>query len=102
MVSEGTPGASVVAVRRVNELDYYSLGARQLAVKVGLTMPKLVAVVDEIGLRDDEDCYKPIKIGSSTYTRYSPKAIDVVKSALTAESAEDIWKRRKQRGKRAK
>src|SRR5690625_3267762 len=30
LVKEGTPGATVLAVRRVNELDYYSLGLQQL------------------------------------------------------------------------
>jgi hypothetical protein len=34
LVPEGTPGAAVVAVKRVNELDFYSLGARQLANKI--------------------------------------------------------------------
>ncbi len=40
LVVEGTPGASVVAVKRVDELSFYSLGAKQLAEKVGLTMPR--------------------------------------------------------------
>jgi len=34
LVSEGAPGAAVVAVRRVNELDYYSLGFRDLLTKL--------------------------------------------------------------------
>jgi hypothetical protein len=58
LVAEGTPGASVVAVMRVDELSYYSLGARQLAEKVELTMPKLIAVVDHLGLRGKPDVYK--------------------------------------------
>ena len=33
LVAEGTPGASVVAVKRVNELDFYSLGAKQLQAR---------------------------------------------------------------------
>ena len=42
LVAEGTPGASVVAVKRVNELDYYNLGAKQLADNVGLTIPRVL------------------------------------------------------------
>ena len=34
LVAEGTPGASVVAVKRVNELDFYNLGAKQVAEKL--------------------------------------------------------------------
>ncbi len=62
LVPEGTPGASVVAVKRVNELDFYSLGAKQLAEKFGLTIPKVVAVVDYVGIREDPECYKEFKI----------------------------------------
>jgi hypothetical protein len=98
LVAEGTPGASVVAVKRVNELDFYNLGATQLAAKVGLTMPKAVAVVDHLGLRGREDCYKEIKIGTATFKRYSPKAIEAVTEALKKENADAIWaKRRKGR-----
>ncbi|HID24218.1 MAG TPA: hypothetical protein EYP14_17700, partial [Planctomycetaceae bacterium] len=51
LVAEGTPGASVVAVKRVDELGFYNLGAKQLAKKTGLTVPKVVAVVDYLGIR---------------------------------------------------
>ncbi len=95
LVAEGTPGAHVVAVRRVNELGFYSLGAKQLAEKVGLTIPKAIAVVDYLGLRDRADCYKEIKIGKSVFKRYSQKAIDAIKEALRAETAEEIWVKRK-------
>jgi hypothetical protein len=98
LVAEGTPGASVVAVKRVNELDFYSLGAKQLGEKVGLTMPKAVAVVDHLDLRSRDDCYKEIKIGSATFKRYSPKAIEAVKEALRNESADSIWSKRRRGG----
>lgn len=97
LVPEGTPGASVVAVKRVDELGFYNLGAKQLAEKVGLTMPKAVAVVDYLRLRDNPDCYKEFKIGSSLFKRYSQKAIDAIGKALKNESADKIWAKRRQK-----
>lgn len=94
LVKEGTPGASVVAVKRVDELGFYSLGAKQLAEKVGLTMPKVVAVVDYLGLRRQSECYKEIKIGKAVFKRYSQKAIDSIKEALEKESPDEIWRKR--------
>ncbi|MGH9194446.1 MAG: DUF3644 domain-containing protein, partial [Acidimicrobiia bacterium] len=94
LVAEGTPGASVVAVKRVDELGFYNLGANQLAKKVGLTMPKAVAVVDYLGLRDDPDCYKEIKIGKSLFKRYSQKTVDAIKATLSKENADEIWAKR--------
>jgi hypothetical protein len=102
LVAEGTPGASVVAVKRVDELGFYNLGAKQLAEKVGLTMPRTIAVVDHLGLRDKPDCYKEIRIGKSIFKRYSQKAIGEIEEALKKESAEQIWAKRKSRTKRAK
>jgi hypothetical protein len=100
LIDEGTPGAAVVAVKRVNELDFYSLGATQLAEKVGLTMPKAVWVVDYLGLRNDADCYKEFRIGSQTHERYSPKAIEKIKEALKTESVDEIWRKRTAKAKR--
>ena len=94
LVAEGTPGAHVVAVKRVDELGFYNMGAEQLAKRVGLTMPKAVVVVDHLGLRDDQECYKEIRIGRSLFKRYSQKAIDKIQTALQNESVEDIWANR--------
>jgi len=44
-VPEGTPEASVVAIRRVDELGFYCLGAKQLAEKIGLSGPKTSALI---------------------------------------------------------
>ncbi len=72
-------------------LDYYSLGATQLAEKVKLTLPKSRAVVDHLRLREDADCFKEFRIGATTHARYSPKAIKRMQNALEAESIDDIW-----------
>ena len=90
IVSEGTPGAPV-AVRRVNELDYYNLGAKQLAKKVGLTTPMALAVVKHIGMREDLEYYKEFRINSSVHKRYSQKAIEAIMAALRKENVMDIW-----------
>jgi len=94
LVPEGTPDAAVVAIRRVNELDFYSLGAKQLAEKLNLTLPRAVAVVDHLKIRSEPDCYKEFKIGSQIHKRYSAKALEKIKEALKKESADDIWTKR--------
>lgn len=89
LVTETTTGASVVGVKRVDELGYYNLGARQLSKKVGLTPPKTVAVVDALGMRNDPDYYKEFRIGRSLHKRYSQKAIEKIKAVR--DSADKIW-----------
>ena len=89
-MAEDEGGGAVVAVRRVNELDFYSLGATQLAKKVGLTPPKCHAVIRHIGLRDDVECFKEISIGRMKHRRYSPRAIERIQEAVRTETVDEI------------
>lgn len=94
IVPEGTPGSSTVAVRRVSELDFYNLSAKQLAQKVGLTIPKLLAVASHISLQADTDSFKEITIGKTHHKLYSQKAIEKIQTCLKNENLDDIWKNR--------
>jgi len=100
LVAEGTPGSSVIAIKRVNELDHYSLGAKQLAEKLGVSMPKALAAVGHFGVRGMVDCYKEFKLGSQLHKRYSPKALDVIRDKLKTESMDDIWTHRRPSGRK--
>ncbi|HKQ48599.1 MAG TPA: DUF3644 domain-containing protein [Phycisphaerae bacterium] len=97
LVPEGTPGASVVAVKRVDELGFYNLGLDQLAASVGLSAPKTTAVIRELDLQSDAECFKQITIGKSTFKRYSQKAIKRVLDALPQISIDDVWKKHRPR-----
>ncbi|MDE0135286.1 MAG: hypothetical protein OXM54_10655, partial [Acidimicrobiaceae bacterium] len=91
------PGAAIVALKRVNETDYYSLGLRDLADKTGVGMNKLLAVVRELDIQADLDYFKAIRIGSVTHKRYSPNALDLLKKQLPELDIEEIWQRRRPR-----
>lgn len=91
LVPEGTPGAAVVAVRRVNELDYYSLTPTQLQQKLGITMPRMIALVRHVGLERDDECFRAFKLGSVVQKRYSPKALTLLKNAITEVDMEEVW-----------
>jgi hypothetical protein len=92
LVPEGTPGATVVAVKRVDDLGFYNLGRDQLAKKVGLSGPKTTAMIRFLKLQTDPDCYKQVTIGKSQFHRYSPKAIIAIQEAIKRHSVEEIWK----------
>jgi hypothetical protein len=100
LVREGTPGAAVVAVKRVDELGFYNLGAQQVADRVGITRPKALAIVEYLKLREDPDCYKEFKIGKSEFKRYSQRAIDRIQQCAANEDVEEVWAKVKA-GKRA-
>jgi len=97
LVPEGTPGATVVAVKRVDELGFYNLGRDQLAEKVGLTGPKTTAVIWKIDLKSDPSYYKKITVGNTKFDRYSQNAIPHIKEVITKTPIEEIWKNYKSR-----
>ena len=82
LLKEGEGAGAVVALRRVDELGYYNLRAKQLAENVRLTPPKCRAVIDHLGLTEDVECFKEFRIGKSRHGRYSPAAIGKINAAL--------------------
>jgi hypothetical protein len=92
LVPEGTPGDGVIAIKRVNELDYYNLGRDQLAEKLLLTPPKTTAAIKHFKIKDDPECFKHLKVGNSPFDRYSPKAIEKIREGLKTKSIDDIWR----------
>jgi hypothetical protein len=101
LVAEGTPGATVLAVKRVNELDYYSLGLRELGHKLGLGQNHALALVKHLHIQDDDDCYKEIAVGRSKFKRYSPAALDRMKRALPETDMTAVWEDNKPTGRKA-
>jgi hypothetical protein len=100
LVPEGTPGATVVAIKRVDELGFYSLGRDELAAQVGLNGPQTTAMIRYLQLADNPDYFKGIIIGKSIFKRYSQKAITAIKEALKTVSIDEVWKSHGIRGKR--
>ncbi len=100
LVPEGTPGATVVAVKRVDELGYYSLSLTSLAQKTGLSSPKMLVLVRELRIQEDVECFKEFKIGSMSLKRYSAKSLDRAEKALLTINMEEVWKKNKPAGKK--
>jgi hypothetical protein len=90
-VPEGTPGAAIIAIKRVNELDFYNLGRDQLAKKLGLTGPKTTAAIKYFSIKGDPECFKHVRVGKVQFDRYSQNAITKIKEGLKSKSIEEIW-----------
>ena len=97
LVPEGTPGATVVAVKRVNELGFYSLRLRDLAAKLGLTAPRTLAVVKHLRIQESPDYFKEVCIGKSRFKCYSHKALELLHAELPGLNLAEIWEAHKPR-----
>lgn len=92
IVPEGTPGAGVVALKRVDELGFYNLGHNDLAKKSDLTPNKTTAAIFVLGLKGDPDSYKLVQIGKVKYQRYSQNAIKRVTALIEEYGADEVWR----------
>ena len=97
LVPEGTSDASVVAVRRVDELGYYSLGHAKVAEQVGLSQPKTTAIIRKLGIQSESDCFKIIRIDGSSFGRYSAKAVERIRAELPGLDIDEVWKEHRPR-----
>jgi hypothetical protein len=95
IVPVGTPDATVVAVKRVNELDFYSLGLRDLARKLRVKETRLLWLIQREEMQEDPDFFKVIKIGRSTHKRYSGRCYDALKAKLAEIDLDALWANRK-------
>lgn len=82
LVPEGAPGATVVAVQKVDKLGYYNLGLHVLAEKVGLNPFQTLAAIRYLKIQDDPENYSEFEIGSQKFKRYSQKALGLLKDRL--------------------
>ncbi|NIA10122.1 MAG: hypothetical protein GWP10_10470 [Nitrospiraceae bacterium] len=92
LVPKGTPGASVVAVKRVNELGYYCLGRNNVAEKIGLSPNRTTAVIWFLKLKSDKEYFKEFRIGRMKVGRYSLKAVDKIQKAIQEHDIDEIWR----------
>lgn len=91
LVPEGTPGATVVAVRKVDALGFYNLGRDQVAKHIGLTGPRTTALIQHAKIKDDPECFRRITIGKTSFDRYSQRAIERLREALKSAYMDQVW-----------
>lgn len=72
---DGEDAAATIAVRKVNNTDFYCFGAKELGKRLKLDMHKTLALVWKLGLQKDADCFCEISIGKSKHKMYSQNAL---------------------------
>ncbi len=92
VVPEGTPGATVVALKRVDELGYFNLSSTQLARHLGLTGPRTVALIRFTKVESDPEAFKLVALGKSMFKRYSQKALTTLQKAKASADMDAVWR----------
>lgn len=93
LVAEAAAGDAVVAVKRVNELDFYCFGFRQLAghLKDLVSEGRLQAVIAHLQMRESPEYFKEIVVGHARFGRYSQAALGQLRSELAVLDVDAVW-----------
>ena len=86
---ESVDGAAII-VRHVDDTQMYCFSSKELAKKVNLTPPKLLALIEFLKLKEDSRCFKVLSLGKVRSNRYSSVALDRCRAALNGPDAVDM------------
>lgn len=94
LVDESNINATVIAVRKINDLDYYNTGARDMAKKVGITQHKILWIIEKYNLQSDPDYFKLIPFGKQKHKRYSGKCVSKIRELLQNPAVSEAYDNR--------
>lgn len=98
VAKEGEPAIGTLIKQEVNIWDRYNLGRDDLAKKLGLTGPRTSALILELKLKDDDECFRVLRRKSSKFNGYSKKALDLLRQALADRIDVDaVWQKHRHR-----
>jgi hypothetical protein len=95
LVKDGDTDAAVVAVRRINDTDFYSLGLRDLNKKLGTNRTKLLYFIEREGIQANSEFFKVITVGKVSQKRYSKPCLEMLRARLAEVDLDALWKGRK-------
>ena len=78
--------------QEINIWDKYNMGRDDLAKKLNLTGPKTSALILELQIQKDPECFKVLRRKSASFKGYSKKALDQLRQALAqGVDIEAVW-----------
>ncbi len=97
LVKEGKTPSGVVAVKTVNDLDYYNLGCRQMCENLKqqyafLNQTILLAIIKHLKIQSNLEYFKSFKINSQELKRYSGRAQSFILSKIPTLDVENNWR----------
>ena len=97
VIKESAEGGGVVAIKRVNDLDFYTLTLQKLSNHLGVGRNKLLTIIRHLRLQEDPLFFKQLTVGKVTHKLYSEQVIRKLKDELPNLDIEAIWQKMRPR-----
>ncbi len=106
VVKPGEAGAEdASSILKVSELEHWRFYLKDIASHAGVTSYEAQALVHLLGIKDDPESFKPMKMGKQLHQRYSGRALRLIREAKSAgriEEATAALRERRRAERRAK
>lgn len=98
IVKPGEPTEGVLIKQEIDPFDKFNLGRDGLAEKLKLTGPKISALLIELDIHSDPECFRELAIGKVHSKRYSKRALDRLRQAISEGlDPEVVWAKHRHR-----
>lgn len=89
----GDPIDGTLLKQEIDPWTVFTLGRDDLAKKLGISGPKTHALIYELSIQLDSECYRELRRKSQTFKGYSQKALTRLRDALNTVDIEKIWQK---------
>ena len=93
----GEPIEGILLKQEIDPWTVFTMSRDDLAKKIELSGPRTHALIFELDLQADPECYRELRKKSQVFKGYSKKALDRLRVAMEEMDIEAIWQ--KQRGR---
>jgi hypothetical protein len=94
------PGEAVtgtVIKQQIDPWHVFTMSRDDLAKKLSLSGPRTHALIYELNLQSDPECYKELRKKSQVFKGYSKKALDRLRQAKTELNIDEVWARHRKK-----
>jgi len=94
IAKNGELATGTLIKQEINIWDKYNLGRDDLAKKLGISGPRTSALILELKIHDDQNCFKVLRRKSTTLKGYSKVALDRIRSAIESGiDVDEVWRK---------
>lgn len=92
LLQEGEDKSKAIVIKEINMLDRYSLGSTKVAKELGITCPKVLALVEFLDVQKNDEYFKEFIIGKTRFKRYCPKVVTYLQKRIKEVDMNNVWK----------
>lgn len=91
--------SDAAAIREIDLQKKFHWSATELANKLNLSRPRLLALRQHLGIDDDPKCFYVFEMGAQKHPRFSDNALKVLRESMKALDMDEVWQTHKPIGR---